>query len=64
MQFMSLLGKAEAAGMYESRAKLFGSAQYHAVAQDWDEVATHFKHLATIERALVKLMAETEAVAA
>ena len=63
MQFMSLLGKAEVAKLYESRARLYGCAQYHAVMENWNEVVLSFKQLAEIEVTLVEMFTQSEAVA-
>jgi hypothetical protein len=52
MQFMTEVGNDELAKLYEEKAKLFGSAQYHAATQNWATVSNNFKSLAELEAEL------------
>lgn len=53
-EFMKEAGKNKLAELYEAKARLFGSAQYFAVSQNWKKVAECFKNLAEIEGQLGK----------
>ena len=54
VRFMIEAGKGELASLYEGKAKLFGSTQYHAATQNWSTVSNNFRDLAELEEELTE----------
>lgn len=54
MQFMKEVEKPKLSSLYNTKAKLFGKAQYYAVMENWSEVNKCFNRLSETEEALVQ----------
>ena len=56
MHFTKEAGNAELASLFDTKANLFGSAQYYAVTEDWAKVTERFVELTEIEKQLAEQM--------